>query len=124
MLSLPNLIRFAEVFTATSIVDRFLEHGRTYIFHNGGDERCFIGSADWMTRNLSRRVEVVWPFYDKQIHGKIRKIIDTQLNDNVKARMLTCGLENQLMRSAGPPVQSQLEIYRMLKEEAGLGMSD
>ena len=64
------------------------------------------------------------PFYDKQIHGKIRKIIDTQLNDNVKARMLTCGLENQLMRSAGPPVQSQLEIYRMLKEEAGLGMSD
>jgi polyphosphate kinase len=113
-----------ELFTATSIVDRFLEHGRVYIFHNGGDERCFIGSADWMTRNLSRRVEVVLPVYDKQIHGKIRKIVDTQLNDNVKARILTCGLENQLVRSAGPPVQSQLEIYRILKEESDRATPD
>jgi polyphosphate kinase len=109
-----------EPFTVTSIVDRFLEHGRVYIFHNGGDERVFMGSADWMTRNLSRRVEVVFPIYDEGIRAEIRRIIDTQLSDNTKARVLDCGLGNRLMRSDGPPVRSQMEIYQLVRERAAI----
>jgi polyphosphate kinase len=107
-----------EAFTATSIIDRFLEHGRAYIFHNGGNERCFLGSADWMTRNLSRRVEVVFPIFDERIHREVRRTIDTQLSDNVKARILDTEVSNRPWRSDGPPIRSQMEIYRFLKEKA------
>jgi polyphosphate kinase len=113
-----------EAFTVTSIIDRFLEHGRAYIFHNGGDERCFIGSADWMTRNLSRRVEVVFPIFDEGIRKEIRRIIDTQLSDNVKARVLDCGVSNRQWRTDGPPIRSQMEIHRLLKEKADGYASD
>ena len=100
---------------AISIVDRFLEHGRVYIFHNDGDERCFIGSADWMTRNLSRRVEVVFPIFDKRIQSQIRDLIDVQLQDNVKARILDAESGNAFKKQNGEPVRSQMEIYRLIR---------
>jgi polyphosphate kinase len=98
-----------------SIVDRFLEHGRIYIFHNGGDEQYFIGSADWMTRNLSRRVEVVFPIFDETVRSEIRAIIDTQLRDNVKARILDVELSNRFKQSDDPPIRSQMETYCLIK---------
>jgi polyphosphate kinase len=99
---------------ATSIVGRFLEHGRIFIFHNGGNERYFIGSADLMTRNLDRRVEVMAPILDERIRAEIRAIIDTHLRDNVDARILDAELSNRFRESGGPRVQSQMEIYRLV----------
>lgn len=98
----------------TSIVDRFLEHGRVYIFHNGGNEQYFLGSADWMTRNLSRRVEVVFPIFDEKIRSEIRAIIDLQLRDNVKARLLDADLSNRFRQPDGPAIRSQIAIYNLL----------
>ena len=101
---------------AISIVGRFLEHGRIYIFHNGGDERYFIGSADLMTRNLNRRVEVVVPVFDEEIRSEIRSIVDIQLRDNVNARVLDCELRNTFRATNGHTIRSQTEIYRFLSD--------
>ena len=103
---------------AISIVDRFLEHGRVFIFHNGGNERYFIGSTDWMTRNLNRRLEVVLPIFDEEIRSEIRAIIDTQLQDNVKARILDAEMSNRFRPSDGPPIRSQIETHRLVRDKA------
>ena len=97
-----------------SIVDRFLEHGRVYIFHNGGDEQYFIGSADWMTRNFNRRVEVAFPIFQEKVRSEIRAIIDIELRDNVKARILDVELSNRF-RPCDRPIRSQVEFYSLLQ---------
>ncbi len=74
--------------TITSIVGRFLEHSRFMIFHNDGNPLYFISSADWMTRNLDKRIEVTTPIYDEQIQQEIQTIFETQWKDNVKARII------------------------------------
>ena len=66
----------SENIEAISIVDKYLEHSRVFIFHNNGDEKYFISSADWMTRNLDHRSEVAVPIYDKEIQQQLKKIID------------------------------------------------
>jgi polyphosphate kinase len=68
-----------------SIIGRFLEHSRIYYFHNGGDEKIFIGSADWMTRNLDRRVEVITPIDDPNISKDLQEILGILLADNRQA---------------------------------------
>jgi len=79
---------------AISIVDRFLEHSRVYIFHNNGNPRYFISSADLMTRNLDHRVEVTVPIYDASAQRTIQRLMDTQWSDNVKSRLLLGNQEN------------------------------
>ena len=105
---------------AISIVDRFLEHARLVIFGGGGDERTYILSADWMPRNLNRRVEVGIPVRDRRIRKLLRKIFDIQWNDRIKARDLSNFAQNQYVgREPGyeedPPVRSQTAIYDYLK---------
>ncbi len=82
----PGLSGVSENIRVTSIVGRFLEHARIYYFHNGGDEEFLLGSADLMPRNLDRRVEQLFPVLDPFIQGALKKIMDVQLRDNVKAR--------------------------------------
>lgn len=103
----------------TSIVDRYLEHGRIYIFENGGDEKMYIGSADWMTRNLDKRIEVLTPILDKDIFEELKTIFEIQLSDNVKARILDVDDTNQrvLPGDGEPIVRSQYAIYDYLKEK-------
>jgi polyphosphate kinase len=85
----PGVPGISENIRITSIVDRFLEHSRIYYFGNGGDPEVYIGSADWMDRNLSRRVEVVFPIEPPELkHRLIREILATSLADNTKARLL------------------------------------
>src|SRR5262249_14043915 len=84
----PGLPGISENIQVTSIVDRFLEHSRIFYFENAGDPQVLIGSADWMDRNLSRRVEVVWPIEQPDLKQRLIDILSTGLGDNIKAREL------------------------------------
>jgi polyphosphate kinase len=111
----PGIEGQSENISITSIVDRFLEHGRIYIFGNDGDEQLFIGSADWMTRNLTHRIEVVTPILDEDHKKTIRDIINIELNDNVKARIIDAEQKNEYVKNSAKKVQSQLAIYEYFK---------
>jgi len=109
----PGIPELSDNVEAISIVDKFLEHSRILIFCNGGDEKFYITSADWMTRNLDRRVEIACPIYDKEVQKEIRDLIEIQLKDNVKARIINSVQDNQYVRANGMPrIRSQEEIYR------------
>ena len=99
------------------LVDRFLEHARVYIFHNSGEEKIFIGSADWMERNLYRRIEVVFPILDPDVVATIKENIRLQLEDNVKAYDINDKIENVKVVNKSEPMRSQYEFYKSLKSE-------
>lgn len=81
----PGLPEFSDKIRVISIIGRFLEHSRIFYFHNKGKEEIYIGSADWMTRNLSRRVEAVTPIESPEIFGDLQEILGVMLADNRKA---------------------------------------
>jgi polyphosphate kinase len=113
----PGVEGLSENIEIISILDRFLEHARVYIFCNGGQELMYIASADWMTRNLDRRVEVAAPIYDERIFSELRDIINIQLRDNVKARYIEASHGNPY-RQAGEkeePTRAQYEAYHYLQ---------
>jgi len=101
---------------AISIVDQYLEHARIIIFHNGGNEKIYISSADWMVRNLDHRVEAAVPILKPKQKKEIMDIIAIQLRDNVKARVLDNSLSNRYvsLEKGETPVRSQVEIYNFL----------
>jgi len=120
----PGVKPFSENINAISIVDRFLEHDRVYIFHDGGDEKIYLSSADWMTRNLSRRIETAFPVYDPELKKIVRDIIDIKLNDNTKARIIDEKQTNQFVqRMNSVRHRSQYEIYDYLKNRSTYGRS-
>ncbi|NML23922.1 polyphosphate kinase 1 [Pseudoflavitalea sp. G-6-1-2] len=107
--------KFIVPVKAISIVDEYLEHARVFIFHNAGDEKVYISSADWMVRNLDHRVEATCPILDDKIKRVLKNIIEIQLLDNVKARILDNELSNRYVRDRKQKkVRSQLEIYQYL----------
>lgn len=114
----PGIKDYSENIQVISIIDRYLEHARVYIFGNGGKERVFLTSADLMTRNIEHRVEVGFPVYDELIKKEIRKIIDIQLADNIKAREINPLNNNKYRKTKSKiPVRSQLETYNYLKNK-------
>jgi len=84
----PGVPGVSETITVRSILDRFLEHSRIFRFRNGGEDEVFISSADWMTRNMHRRVELMFPVYDERVKKQLKDILEAYLRDNVKARLL------------------------------------
>ncbi|MEI9956568.1 MAG: hypothetical protein WDM90_09775 [Ferruginibacter sp.] len=86
--------KFKDVY-AISIVDEYLEHARVLIFHHGGKEKVFISSADWMVRNIDHRIEAACPIFEKSIRQELKDIMQIQLSDNIKARILDNDLSNQ-----------------------------
>ncbi|NND88406.1 MAG: polyphosphate kinase 1, partial [Flavobacteriaceae bacterium] len=112
----PGIKGQSENITVTSIIDRFLEHGRVYIFGNQGKEKLYIGSADWMTRNLTHRIEVITPILDKDHHTTIRQLIDLQLKDTVKARHIDVNQTNKYVAKDSSGVQAQLKTYAYFQE--------
>ena len=78
----------SENITVRSIVGNFLEHSRIFYFHNNGFEEVFMGSADWMPRNLDKRVEILFPVEDEELKQEVIHILDIQLTDNTKARIM------------------------------------
>ena len=101
----------------TRIVDMFLEHARVWYFYNDGQEALYLASADWMRRNLSRRIETAFPILDPDIKRQIIDILHIQLQDNVKACRIDAHLQNIPKRNGNPPVRSQEAIYHYLKEQ-------
>ena len=100
------------------IVDEYLEHARVYIFHNDGNEKVFISSADWMVRNIDHRVEATCPILDENIKKVLKTILEIQLNDNVKARILDNELSNWYVRDKTKRrVRSQVDIYNYLYQQ-------
>lgn len=113
---IPGVPGLSENIEVISIIDRFLEHARIYYFANGGQEELYLASADWMTRNLDRRVEVVFPVYSPILKQELIKIVHTQWADNIKARVINASLDNPYKNQAeeGAKVQAQKEIYQSL----------
>lgn len=111
----PGIEGQSENIFVTSIVGRFLEHSRVYIFGNGGKEKMFIGSADWMTRNLDHRIEVITPILDIDIFNKIRYTLQLQLDDVVKARIIDAKQENKYVDYLDQE-SSQIMTYNKILE--------
>ena len=107
--------RLKQHMKAISIVDEFLEHARVAIFHNGGKERVYISSADWMVRNIDHRVEVAIPIVEKNIRNQVKEMLEIQLKDDVKARWHDSTLSNTYVTSnEKKKIRSQIEIYHYL----------
>jgi polyphosphate kinase len=116
---IPGIKKLSKNINAASIVDRFLEHDRVFIFHNGGNEKIFLSSADWMRRNLSRRIEVAFPIYDEEVKSQLKETIRIQFSDNVKARIIDEHQKNEYKRDGAPvQIRSQQEVYDYLKEKS------
>ncbi len=117
----PGVKNLSENIKAIGIVDRFLEHTRFMIFCNGGEEECYITSADLMTRNIDHRIEVTCPVFDKSIRAELRHIFEIQWSDNLKARRLDASLSNKFVKSGKEPVRSQMEVCRYLRKTGAAG---
>ncbi|MFD3001375.1 polyphosphate kinase 1 [Pontibacter toksunensis] len=108
----PGVEGVSENIQVRSIVDRYLEHARVYIFHNNGEEEYYVASADWMTRNLNRRVEVAFPLLQPHLVKEVRDIIDLQLADDTKARTV----DNSYLREGEETsLRSQYATYDYLR---------
>ncbi len=111
----PGMESLSENIEVISIVDKFLEHSRIFIFANGGDEKYFISSGDWMYRNLDHRSEVATPLYNKEIQQQLKQYMQIQFDDNMKARVINEKLDNMhVQRIHGKMFRAQDDIYRLL----------
>jgi len=111
----PQIPGISDNIRVRSIVGRFLEHSRIYYFHHNGAEKVFLSSADMMTRNMEKRVEILWPIFSKQLKKRVMKILSLLLSDNVKAREQDeHGEYHYVQRKEGEPeIDSQLCLFQM-----------
>ena len=112
----PGVPGQSETISQHGLIDRYLEHARIYVFANGSEEKVYLSSADLMTRNLDRRVEVAFPVLDAGLRAEVRYLLDLERHDNVKAR----DFDNHLPEVAAgqSPHRAQEETYRYLKKLA------
>ena len=109
----------SENIEVISIVDKFLEHSRIYIFHNLGKEKVYIASGDWMYRNLDHRSEVAVPIFDPRLQEELKHFINIQLQDNTKARIINKVQDNKyVMSESGKKVRAQTDIFTWLQTKA------
>ena len=119
----PGIKGVSENIRVRSIVGRFLEHSRIYYFHHNGEEKIFLSSADLMTRNMDKRVEILFPIFDGDLKIRLNDILATMLSDNTKAREQDeSGHYHYVSRSVSDPeIDSQLllfdEAYQILEED-------
>ena len=108
----PGIKGMSENIEIISIIDKFLEHTRLYIFSNNNDPKMYISSADWMTRNIDNRVEVSCPIYDEDIKKELQDLYDICWCDNVKARTINETQDNAYRKNNKPKVRSQFDTYK------------
>ena len=106
----------SENIQVVSIIDRYLEHARVFHFNHGGDDRVFISSADWMNRNLDKRVELTIPVEEKSCKKRLIRILRTYFEDNVKSRILLPDNTYRLKEEAEPTIRSQQRLYQESEE--------
>ncbi|MDA9244579.1 polyphosphate kinase 1, partial [Flavobacteriaceae bacterium] len=108
---IPGVEGMSENIRVISIVDKFLEHPRIYIFENDGSPKMYISSADWMTRNIDNRIEVACPILDKNLQQELLDTFMISWNDNVKARLVNTADQNAFVQSKGELIRSQWATY-------------
>jgi polyphosphate kinase len=114
----PGLKGVSEAIRVVSIVDRFLEHARIFYFRNGGDEEVYLSSADWMPRNLDKRIELLFPVESPDCRAKVVRVLDAMFQDNVKARVLQPdgGYRRRKLAKGEDLYRAQLELYREARQ--------
>ena len=110
----PGIANLSENIHCVGIIDRYLEHSRILIFANGGKPRYFIGSADWMPRNLLNRIEVLTPVYDEDMQADLLRTVSYGMRDTVNGRIVDGKGSNEFVE--GPAFRSQEELYKAYKE--------
>ena len=115
----PGILGVSDHIRIAGIIDRYLEHSRIFVFAAGGEERVFIGSADWMPRNLDNRVEVVTPVYDPEVKAEMKRIVDFGLRDTLQARIVDGEGKNLFKQpdEGGQPFRSQEALYEYYLNE-------
>ncbi|MCG6928556.1 MAG: polyphosphate kinase 1 [Acidobacteria bacterium] len=110
----PGVPGLSETIEVVSIVDRFLEHARIFYFGNGGDDEVYLSSADWMPRNLDRRIELLFPVESHEGRSKVLRALEFAFRDDVKARVLQNDgrYQRRPRRQGEPPFRSQIELHR------------
>ena len=111
----PGVKGLSENIQVVSIIDRFLEHARVFLFENGGNQRLFLSSADWMNRNLDRRVELMVPVIDPDCKKRVTRMLEACFQDNVKSRYLDADGNYHPLSSDG---QKPYRVQQILYEEA------
>ncbi len=115
---IPGVEGISKNINVISVIDRFLEHSRIFVFHNNGDTKVYLSSADWMVRNLYHRIETCFPVYDKNGIKAIIDFLAIQLKDNVKARIIDSDQNNIYQsESSNLAIRSQLETYYYTKRQ-------
>ena len=114
----PGVKGMSENIEVFSIVDRFLEHTRLFVFCHSGKEKIFLSSADWMNRNLDRRLEVTAPILDADIKKDVLEIFNAQFADNMKSRIIDRDGKNAYLKTNGKQVRSQISIYDYFRKKA------
>ncbi len=114
---IPGVKGLSENIRVISIIDKYLEHSRVMIFNNGGDEKYFISSADWMVRNLDNRIEVTTPIFDPDIQQELKEMLTIQLKDNVKSRIIDKQMCNKYYKNKQKAVQAQIDIHKYLLKQ-------
>jgi len=115
---IPGIKGISENITVISIVDKYLEHSRKYIFANAGQPKFYTGSADWMVRNFDQRFEVVAPIYDPDLQNEMMDMFKIQWSDNVKARLVNIEPNNTYRKTKSKKqIRAQEEIYGYLREK-------
>lgn len=114
---IPGVKGMSENIEVISIVDKFLEHPRLYIFENGGEQKMYISSADFMGRNLDNRVEISCPIYDEDIKVEINDTFSICWNDNVKARVISIKQDNAYRKNKKEKVRSQFKTYEYYQQK-------
>jgi polyphosphate kinase len=118
----PEVPGLSERIRVVSIIDRYLEHARVFLFQNGGEPEILLASADWMPRNLDHRIEIAFPVLEPRLQDRIRTILQTQLADTVKARRIDPeGRSRRSPTGNGDSVRAQERLY---EQEAARARAD
>jgi polyphosphate kinase len=112
---IPGVKNMSENIKVISVVDKYLEHPRIYIFENAGQPKIYISSADWMTRNFENRIEVSCPIYDTDLQNQILDTFNISWRDNVKSRVINEIKERNISKKNITSIRSQFETYKYFK---------
>ena len=108
---IPNKLGLSENIEVKSVVDKYLEHSRVYVFENGGDKKVYISSADLMTRNIEKRVEVACPIYQEDLKNQVLETLKISDEDNIKTRLINNEPQNKFVDNSDKKIRSQWDTY-------------